>query len=147
MQLAPAYPWGSLSCWQPLWTLRPPSQIHENHEQTVGKGSSKLHSWWQLKPQAEQSQWYLRPCRCYSPSKIVARLFLIHHSPLLPDEKWHNSRSKSLVHAERRGIWWQMHYFDVGMKVAHEQGLEHCSTAKEFWMGHPSAGNISLPPG
>ena len=87
MQLAPAYPWGSLSCWQPLWTLRPPSQIHENHEQTVGKGSSKLHSWWQLKPQAEQSKWYLRPCRCYSPSKIVARLFLIHHSPLLPDEK------------------------------------------------------------
>ena len=30
---------------------------------------------------------FLWPCRCYHPSKIVARLFLIHHSPLLPGEK------------------------------------------------------------
>ena len=59
IQLAPAYPWGLLSCWQPLWTLHPPSQIHEHHEQTVGKGSSKLHSWWQLKPQAAQSMVFI----------------------------------------------------------------------------------------
>ena len=35
------------------------------------------------------------------------------------------SRCNSLVHRldEWRSIWWQMHYFDFGMKVTHEWGV------------------------
>ena len=48
--LALASHWGSLCCWRPLQTPHPSSQIHRNHEQTVGKRSSKPHSWWWLPP-------------------------------------------------------------------------------------------------
>ena len=45
-----------------------------------------------------QSNGFLWPCRCYSPSKIVTRLFLIH-SLLLPEEKCdiNNISCKSLT--------------------------------------------------
>ena len=74
---------------------------------------------------------FLWTCRCSSPSKTVARLFLIHQLPSLPDEKcdmynisWKSLRYNSLVHRldEQHSTWWQMHYFDIGMKVIPEWG-------------------------
>ena len=70
-----------------------------------------------------------------SPSEIVSRLFLIHHSPLYLMKNVMESHSNSLVHGldEQCSIWWQVHCFDVGMRAIHEWGDPgYCQAAEDY---------------
>ena len=86
IDLAPASSWELLSCWRPLWTPCPSSQIHENCEQTAVKFLPNLFhgDGPNFMPSKAMFLW---PCSCYSLSKTVTRFFLIHHSALLSNKK------------------------------------------------------------
>ena len=86
IDLAPASSWELLSCWRPLWTPCPSSQIHENCEQTAVKFLPNLFhgDGPNFMPSKAMFSW---PCSCYSLSKTVTRFFLIHHSALLSNKK------------------------------------------------------------
>lgn len=74
----PRFHWGSQGCWRPFLSSSTFSNPWKNQEQ-IGQNSFQTLFMVMAITSLHAVNIFMTPGRCYSPSKIITRLFLIHH--------------------------------------------------------------------